>query len=107
VDVEAGVQIGYRLDVNEGGKSGSVHGKKPNKINVLMAENDVRDAGVAGSNPATPTNKIKYLDLNSDIDTCVPLRVHGSVLRSIKSWVERNWSSSPNFDVRQFSRLFV
>jgi hypothetical protein len=54
------VQIGYRLDVNERGKSRLIHDKKPNKINVLMGEQHVRDAGVAGSNPATPTINMSF-----------------------------------------------
>jgi hypothetical protein len=33
----------------------------PLKSLMFLPVNDVRDEGVAGSNPATPTNKINYL----------------------------------------------
>jgi len=41
--------------VNKSGKWGTRGYEKPNKIKGLLAEKSVRDAGVAGSNPATPT----------------------------------------------------
>jgi hypothetical protein len=34
---------------------------KSRKFKLLLADNKVRDDGVAGSNPATPTRKIKGL----------------------------------------------
>jgi hypothetical protein len=50
------VQIGYRMIVNKTGRYTLVRVEKISKNNKLIVELKVRDAGVAGSNPATPTS---------------------------------------------------